>query len=62
MSDRHIIRDVESSLPVNVTLPAYRSARATDAREAPLARFKRGLYGSARRYAPPSNVRTNHHA
>jgi hypothetical protein len=62
MSERHIIRDVESSLPVNVTLPAYRAQRAADAPVKPLDRFKAGLYGSARRYCTPSNIRSTHHA
>ena len=53
MSDRHIIAPVESTLPIGVTLPAYRASRA-QAPQTPLARFKRGLYGSVRRYCPPS--------
>lgn len=53
MSERHIIAPVESSLPLGVTLPAYRASRA-HAAQTPLARFKAGLYGSARRYCPPS--------
>lgn len=53
MSDHHIIAPVESSLPLGVTLPDYRASRARAA-ETPLARFKRGLYGSARRYCSPS--------
>lgn len=62
MAPQHIIRDVESSLPVATTLPAYRAQRAADAPVRGFDKFKRGLYGGARRYCPPSSVRTNHHA
>ena len=57
MSERHIIRDIESSLPVSQTLPARRAERAAESAPLPLGeRFRRSLRVSRNTYVPASTV------